>query len=259
MKHFSEVQKITGLTRKQMQYYEAIDLVKPTLKNEQGYWLYDDAAIGSLITVQLFSQAHYPRRAIKKILTMNQQELLKEFERLEEKLEVERRRIEGMINCIVMMKSICSLPPSVMNMLGEFDISRICEKQSFHECLEQSIEMCAGEKMSEGTDCAVLLSLLAMMHGREPKEAPVQQLVETLFEREADDIIRTFSDEAEEMPPRAELIAVIAENIDEMLSAMAEDEEMQLIDKKHMDAKGWAFAREAVRVYRETHDEGKKE
>ena len=54
MKKLSEVCKIVGVTRRTLQEYDKIGLLKPTSKTESGYWLYDDTAIQTLILIQIF-------------------------------------------------------------------------------------------------------------------------------------------------------------------------------------------------------------
>ena len=49
MKRLSEVCKLVGVTRRTLQEYDKVELLKPTSKTEAGYWLYDEAAIQRLI------------------------------------------------------------------------------------------------------------------------------------------------------------------------------------------------------------------
>ena len=71
MKKLSEVCKITGVTRRALQIYEDMDLLKPTAKTECGYWLYDDEAISKIICIIIFKEAGYELKEIKKILNLD--------------------------------------------------------------------------------------------------------------------------------------------------------------------------------------------
>ena len=54
MKRLSEVCKEVGVTRRALQGYNEIGLLKPTSTTEAGYWLYDDDAIKKLKLIQIF-------------------------------------------------------------------------------------------------------------------------------------------------------------------------------------------------------------
>ena len=71
MKKLSEVCKIVGVTRRTLQEYDKIGLLKPTSKTESGYWLYDDRAIQALFAIQVFVECGYKRKAIKSLFASN--------------------------------------------------------------------------------------------------------------------------------------------------------------------------------------------
>ena len=68
MKTFSEVMKITGISRSSLQRYAKIDMFKPSNQNELDKfdlkqrkipWLYDDDTIMQLNLASLFSEIGY--------------------------------------------------------------------------------------------------------------------------------------------------------------------------------------------------------
>lgn len=52
MYKLSEVCRKIGVTRRTLQGYNELGLVKPSAKTEAGYWLYDEEAIGKLAIIQ---------------------------------------------------------------------------------------------------------------------------------------------------------------------------------------------------------------
>ena len=68
MYKLSEVCRKIGVTRRTLQGYNELGLVKPSAKTEAGYWLYDEESIGKLAIIQVFVEIGYKRAQIKKIL-----------------------------------------------------------------------------------------------------------------------------------------------------------------------------------------------
>jgi DNA-binding transcriptional MerR regulator len=104
MMKLSEVCRLVGITRRTLQEYNRIDLVCPTGKTEGGYWLYDEEAVAKLIQIQIFVEAEYERKAIKKLLESPKLDLVKEYDQLIERLSVKKKRIDGMINSIKIIR-----------------------------------------------------------------------------------------------------------------------------------------------------------
>lgn len=139
MKKLSEVCKIVGVTRRTLQEYDKIGLLKPASKTESGYWLYDDAAIQTLILIQIFVEGGYKRKHIKSLLESHTLDMIEEFDHLIEALEEKRKRIDGMINTIRTLKITAKLPESTLRAMGNLDMTRIYKDKSFSSYLEESI------------------------------------------------------------------------------------------------------------------------
>ena len=139
MKKLSEVCKIVGVTRRTLQEYDKIGLLKPTSKTESGYWLYDDTAIQTLILIQIFVEGGYERKAIKSLLESHTLDMIEEFDHLIGTLEEKRKRIDGMINTIRTLKITAKLPESTLRAMGNLDVTRIYKDKSFSSYLEDSI------------------------------------------------------------------------------------------------------------------------
>lgn len=103
-KRLSEVCKIVGVTRRTLQEYDKIGLVSPTSKTDSGYWLYDEDTIVTLMIIQIFVEAGYERKEIKDIICSSSFDLISELDNAIERLKDRKKRIEGMINSINVMK-----------------------------------------------------------------------------------------------------------------------------------------------------------
>ena len=65
MKTVHEVSRFTGISVRTLHHYDAIGLLKPTEVTEEGYRLYDDAALGRLQIILMFPQLRFPLKEIK--------------------------------------------------------------------------------------------------------------------------------------------------------------------------------------------------
>lgn len=145
MKRLSEVCKIVGVTRKTLQQYNDIGLLKPTAKTEGGYWLYDGESIQMLMTIQIFVEAGYKRAEIKPLLTAKQDELPGILADAIEKLKAKRARIDGMINYFQTLKDFAGLPPEVSKRLYKVDLNKTFAQISFKTMLEETIDIVSGK------------------------------------------------------------------------------------------------------------------
>ncbi len=136
----SEVSKITGVTRRSLQEYDSIDLLKPII-NEKGHWYYRNADIGKLILIQIFVEAGYKRKEIKEILN---RPICSEFNLYREiinKLEEKKRRINGFINTLGFMLEIEGLPEEAKGVLAGVDLSMVYSHQNFKSTFDSMIDL----------------------------------------------------------------------------------------------------------------------
>lgn len=137
MKKISEVCKLTGVTRRTLQEYDKIGLLKHTAETDGGYWLYDDHAIETLMVIHVFVEVGYKREEIKRIL--ESENLEAEYDTLISILEEKKKRIEGMINLVKGLKKLLKLPAPVVKVLSKLDCVEICRKENFSDFLEQYV------------------------------------------------------------------------------------------------------------------------
>ena len=138
MKKLSEVCKIAGVTRQTLRGYEKKELLVPTSKTRDG-WLYDDNALARLRTILIFVEAGYTREEIKEILALPWNEYVKIFDTVIEKLEEKKRRINGMIQTVKMMKNMGEFPDNVMDSLTRADFSKLNNGKPYASVLKESL------------------------------------------------------------------------------------------------------------------------
>lgn len=98
MKTVNEVSKLTGVSRRTLQYYDKIGLLRPTEYTESGYRLYDDAALERLQQILLFRELEFPIKDIKDIVTRSDFDKKKALDQQMELLELKKEHIENLIN-----------------------------------------------------------------------------------------------------------------------------------------------------------------
>lgn len=131
MKKLSEVCKIVGVTRRTLQEYDKIGLVKPTFKTDSGYWYYDDNAINILFLVKIFIEAGYERKAIKAFIDSPMQDTNQVFIELLNTLEEKKKRIDGMINTVQILHKIINFPSATFDAIQNIDLARVYKNKSF--------------------------------------------------------------------------------------------------------------------------------
>ena len=64
----NEVSKLMGVSIRTLQYYDSINLLRPTQYTDAGYRLYDDTALERLRQIMLFRELEFSLKEIKSIL-----------------------------------------------------------------------------------------------------------------------------------------------------------------------------------------------
>ena len=105
MKTVNEVSKLTGVSIRTLQYYDQIDLLKPTEYTESGYRLYDDAALERLQQILLFKELEFPLKDIKDIITRSDFDKTKALAQQIELLELKKEHIENLLNLCRYLKA----------------------------------------------------------------------------------------------------------------------------------------------------------
>lgn len=231
MKKLSEVCKIVGVTRRTLQEYDKVGLLKPTDTTEAGYWLYDDAAIQKLILIQIFVEVGYERKTIKALLESPTLDMLDEFDCLIDTLEKKRKRIDGMINTIKNLKLTAKLPESTLRAMGNIDTTRIYRDKSFVSYLEDSITNAAEYTEADSAEAELYMPFwynivaIGCLMGRPEDSVQVQAAVEQSYK----DMLGMAKEEndSDEVLTEAELAEAFMEGMQEMVN---DPELMQMVE-----------------------------
>ena len=93
----NEVSKLTGVSIRALQYYDAIGLLPPAGYTEAGYRLYDDAAMERLQQILLFRELEFPLKEIKRILDSPNFDQSKALKQQIELLTMKKEHLENLI------------------------------------------------------------------------------------------------------------------------------------------------------------------
>jgi len=223
MKKLSEVCKIVGVTRRTLQEYDKVELLKPTGKTESGYWLYDDVAIQKLILIQIFVEVGYERKTIKNLLESPTLDMLEEFDHLIDNLEKKRKRIDGMINTIKNLKLTAKLPESTLRAMESVDATRIYKDKSFASYLEDSIVRSAEYSEIDRTEAELFIPFwyniiaIGLLIGMPEDAEQVQVAVEQVF-KDMIDIVKKDDDNCNVNQIETELIEGFLEGIQDIMN-----------------------------------------
>lgn len=247
MKKLSEVCKITGVTRRTLQEYDKIGLLKPTSTTEAGYWLYDSAAIQKLILIQIFVEVGYERKTIKRLFESPTLDMYEEFDRLIDTLEKKRKRIDGMINTIKNLKLTAKLPESTLRALGNMDVTRIYRDKSFASYLEDSIASAAEYTEADSAEAELYMPFwyylvaIGCLMGMPEDSAQVQAAVEQAYMN-----IIQIAKEDEDNPDED---WIDAESFGEGIHEMVNDPELLQMVELQCGEGAAAFIIRAVQVF----------
>ena len=250
MKKLSEFCKIVGVTRRTLQEYDKIELLKPTSTTENRYWLYDDAAIQKLILIQIFVEGGYERKSIKALLESPTLDMLEEFDRLIDTLEKKRKKIDGMINTIKTLKLTARLPESTLRAMGKMDVTRIYRDKSFKSYLEDSIENAAKYTEADNAEAEVYmpfwynLTAIGCLMGMPEDSAQVQAVVEQSY-KDMIEMAKEDEDNSDEDLTDAELAEAFLEGIHEMVD---DPEFLQMVELQCGEGAA-AYITRAVQVF----------
>lgn len=234
MKRLSEVCKMLGITRKTLQQYNDIGLLKPTAKTEGGYWLYDEDSIRILMTIQVFVEAGYKRAEIKPLLTAKQDELPGILTDTIEKLKAKQVRIDGMINYFQMLVNIADLPPEAFKTFCRVDLNRAFEQKNFKSFFEETLDIASskdgdGEAVQASVAFWLRLSAVGALVSKGVDSEIVQDNIKMAYESYINCILQGLSnDERNEFDtfPIADRIIIFKESVFDLLSEQEASENL---------------------------------
>ena len=93
-KTIGEVEKLTGIPKRELKYFIEQRLVQPSQKSESGYWLYSEEDMKKVQLVSLCQELDFPVRIIRTILADPSRCWQKELERQIVRLKGQKARTE---------------------------------------------------------------------------------------------------------------------------------------------------------------------
>lgn len=100
MKSISEVAQLTGISTRTLQYYDKIDLLKPTKLTNSGYRMYNDEALEKLQQILFFKELDFKLKEIKEILQKPEFDRIKTYQKQKELLLLKRDHINQLIELL---------------------------------------------------------------------------------------------------------------------------------------------------------------
>ena len=228
MRKRSEVEKLTGVSRRSLQEYDRIGLLHPSAKSEGGYWYYDDDAVRKLMLIQVFVEAGYERKEIMKLFDAGDDAITAEFDRVIDRLQQRRRRLTGMIRTVNAFRKLAEIPEEVLDELSNIDLAEMYSDKSFKNTLDDMVEGMsdgADEPVEEGKilDLGNAFAALTLLKRRQPGEEIVQRAVKTLFDRGAEHILSVVGQEKFSQLDAEDIESVVADVIRDSCDSLDEN------------------------------------
>ncbi len=122
MKTISQVASLTGISTRTLQYYDEIDLLKPSELTPSGYRLYNDEALEKLQQILFYKELNFKLNEIKEILQKPEYDKIEAFKKQKKLLSLKRSRIDKLIALLERLEK----GESCMS-FKEFDLSEYIE------------------------------------------------------------------------------------------------------------------------------------
>ncbi len=100
MRTVSQVTKLTGVSARTLQYYDEIDLLKPTQLTNKGHRLYDDDALQKLQQILFFKELGFKLKEINEFLSQPDFDKIAAFKKQKELLLLKRNRTDRLIQLL---------------------------------------------------------------------------------------------------------------------------------------------------------------
>ncbi len=146
----SDVIKMVGVTAGELRIYNENELVSPSAKtvherrDNPGYWLYDEDAVGTVCAVKLLRMADFSGEEIRQLQDIGNDDEI--YDKIRKSLEKRRDRLNWFIKYFEQEKELMALYPDVYDELEAVNIvSRIAEysgkagSESFASIIEKAV------------------------------------------------------------------------------------------------------------------------
>ena len=100
MKTVSQITQLTGISARTLQYYDEIDLLKPSELTHTGYRLYDDNALQKLQQILFFKELGFKLKEINEFLGQPDFDKIAAFKKQKELFLLKRNRTDRLIQLL---------------------------------------------------------------------------------------------------------------------------------------------------------------
>jgi len=99
-----EVSELAGVSVRTLQHYDNIGLLRPTMRTDAGYRLYDEAALEKLQQILLFRELEFPLKEIKRIVEAPDFDRAKALDQQIELLTLKQEHVQNLISLAKRLK-----------------------------------------------------------------------------------------------------------------------------------------------------------
>ncbi len=95
-----DIVQITGITKRTLQYYDKINLLKPIYLTENGYRLYDKNSLARLQMILFFKEMDFSLKEIAEVLKLTREEQLQLLKKHNQTLLLKKQHLETVITAV---------------------------------------------------------------------------------------------------------------------------------------------------------------
>lgn len=156
-KSIKQVGMITGVTRKALQGYESVGLLKKTGINQAGHWQYNELALKRLMFIQIFRKLGYKRKEILDLLNTPVLNFWEELDRAIGALQKKRDEMDGLITWANSMRMVRFLSKKTIEQLNKVDFSKLYAEKNMNDYIDEFIKV-AAETPREEVELSIRLA-----------------------------------------------------------------------------------------------------
>lgn len=198
MRKIGEVSEITGVSRKTIRGYVDKGIIAPASLTEQGYQLFDDSVITTVIAANAFQEAGFTREEIKRLFNESSDDdfdVTKMLDAALERLEIRKQRIESGIKLFEFLKTAYSSDNSVLSRCKLSEILKMTEGKSLSGILENSIDFFDNPKYSAFMQG---MSKIATLKNQDINAEAIQNEVDNMFRGFEEETLEQYKPEDDE-------------------------------------------------------------
>ncbi|MCI9677268.1 MAG: MerR family transcriptional regulator [Lachnospiraceae bacterium] len=198
----NEVSKLTGVSIRTLQYYDKINLLKPSRYTESGYRLYDDTALETLQQILLFRELEFPLKEIKEIISKPDFDRTLALEQQITLLTLKKEHLENLIEFAreIQLTGVRKMDFSVFDTKKMDEYAKQAKEKWGHTAEYKEFEQKVGNRDKEA-DRVIQENFMRIFaeFGRVKDSAPGDPAVQSLVKKLQDFITEHFYKCSDEM------------------------------------------------------------